>query len=78
MSRVVLLRREPEDKLARFFDYAHSLGADSRLWGGSQFARMRDGKRSDGKTSDALRIAGIEGVPARRQAVLYFNPEVIK
>lgn len=69
---------EPEGKLKRFFDYAHSLGADSRMWGRSQFARMPDGERSDGKTSDALRVAGIEGVPTGRQAVLYFRPEVIQ
>ncbi len=67
---------EPEDKLKRFFDYAHSLGADSRMWGRSQFARMPDGERSDGKTSDALHAAGIENVPSGRQAILYFNPEV--
>jgi hypothetical protein len=69
---------EAEDKLARFFDYAHSLGADSRMWSRSQFARMPDGTRSDGKTSDALSVAGIEGVPTGRQAVLYFNPEVVR
>jgi len=69
---------EPEGKLKRFFDYAHSLGADSRMWGRSQFARLPDGARSDGKTSDALRVAGIEGVPTGRQAILYFNPEVIR
>jgi hypothetical protein len=69
---------EHEDKLKRFFDYAHSLGADSRMWGRSQFARMPDGERSDGKTSDALSTAGINGVPIGRQAVLYFNPEVIQ
>jgi len=69
---------EHEDKLKRFFDYAHSLGADSRMWGRSQFARMPDGERSDGKTSGALRVAGIEAVPTGRQAVLYFRPEVIR
>lgn len=69
---------QPDDKLKRFFDFAHSLGADSRMWGRSQFARMPDGERSDGKTSDALRAAGIENVPTGRQAILYFNPEVIQ
>ena len=69
---------QPEDKLKRFFDYAHSLGADSRMWTRSQFARMPDGTRSDGKSSDALSAAGIKGVPAGRQAVLYFNPKVIR
>ena len=69
---------QPEDKLQRFFDYAHSLGADSRMWGRSQFARLPDGERANGKTSDALRAAGIENVPTGRQAILYFNPEVIR
>src|SRR5205085_10765501 len=69
---------EPEDKLARFFDYAHSLGADSATWRRSQFVRMPDGRRSDGKASDALRNAGINGVPVGRQAILFFNPEVIQ
>jgi hypothetical protein len=69
---------QPEDKLRRFFDYAVSLGADPRTWSRSQFVRLADGKRSDGKTSDALRLAGIENVPSGRQAVLYFNSEVIR
>jgi hypothetical protein len=69
---------QPEDKLKRFFDYAHSLGADSRMWTRCQFARMPDGIRSDGKSSDALPAAGIQNVPRGRQAVLYFRPEVIR
>ncbi|HEU5313191.1 MAG TPA: hypothetical protein VFU08_05140 [Candidatus Udaeobacter sp.] len=69
---------QPEDKLRRFFDYAVSLGADPRTWLRSQFVRMPDGKRVDGKTSDALKLAGIENVPRSRQAVLYFNSEVIQ
>jgi len=69
---------QPEDRVQRFFDYAHSLGADSRLWSRSQFVRMPDGMRSDGKAGDALRAVGIENVPIGRQAVLYFNPEVIQ
>lgn len=69
---------ELEDKLQRFFDYAHSLGADPAMWRRFQFARLPDGKRSDGKTSEALKAVGIENVPAGRQAVLYFNPEVLK
>jgi hypothetical protein len=69
---------QPEDKLQRFFDYAVSLGADSRTWLRSQFVRMPDGKRTDGKTSDALKLTGIDGVPSGRQAVLYFNPGVIR
>jgi hypothetical protein len=69
---------QPEDKLKRFFDYAHSLGGDSRMWTRSQFARLADGMRSDDKTSDALHAAGIENMPKGRQAVIYFNPGVIR
>jgi hypothetical protein len=69
---------QPEDKLQRFFDYAVSLGADPRTWLRSQFVRMPDGKRSDGKVSEALKFAGIDNVPSGRQAVLYFNSEVIR
>ena len=69
---------QPEDRVQRFFDYAHSLGADSLLWTRSQFVRMPDGTRSDGKTGEALTAAGIKDVPAGRQAVLYFDPEVIQ
>lgn len=68
---------QPEDKLARFFDYACSLGADSKTWKPEQFVRVPDGTRSDGKTSAALKDAAIENVPDGRQALLYFNPEVI-
>jgi hypothetical protein len=39
---------------------------------------MPDGVRSDGKTGEALIAAGVKNVPPGRQAVLYFNPEVIK
>jgi len=66
-----------EDKLQRFFDYAVSLGADPKTWSRSQFVRLPDGKRSDGKASDALKAAGVENVPNGRQAVVYFNSEVI-
>jgi hypothetical protein len=64
-----------EDRIARFFDYACSLGADSKLWNRTQFARVPDGKRSDGKTGEALRTAGVENVPTGRQALLFFHPE---
>jgi hypothetical protein len=67
---------QAEDKLRRFFDYAVSLGADSKTWSRTQLVRLPDGKRSDGKTSDALRAAGIQNVPNSKQAVLYFNSEV--
>jgi len=67
-----------EDKVKRFFDYAVSLGADSKTWSRSQFVRMPDGKRADGKASDALKSAGIDNVPSGRQPVLYFNSAVIQ
>jgi hypothetical protein len=69
---------QPEDELRRVFDYATSLGADPKTWSRCQFVRMPDGKRSDGKISDALIAAGIESVPRGRQAVLYLNPGVIQ
>ena len=69
---------QPEDKLQRFFDYVVSLGADPKTWSRSQFVRLPDGTRADGKTSDALKAAGVENVPSGRQAVLYFNSEVIR
>jgi hypothetical protein len=72
-----LCEGQPEDKLQRFFDYAVSLGGDSRTWSRCQFVRMPDGRRTDGKTSDVLKLARIDSVPRGRQAVLYFNPGVI-
>jgi hypothetical protein len=53
---------EPEDKLLRFMRYAVSLGADPATWTRSQFVRMPDGVRDNGK----------------RQTVYFFNPEVLK
>ena len=53
---------EPEDRLRRFMRYTVSLGADPATWTRSQFVRMPDGARDNGK----------------RQAVYYFNPRVIK
>jgi hypothetical protein len=50
-----------EAKLGRFFARAAVLGADTALWGRSQFARMPDGTRDTGE----------------RQSILYFNPEII-
>jgi hypothetical protein len=67
-----------EEKLLRFMRYAVSLGADKRMWLRSQFCRMPDGRRSDGKTSTALSSCGLHGVPAGRQALLYFNPQVLR
>lgn len=48
---------QPEDRLRRFMGYAASLGADPATWTRSQFVRMPDGKRDNGK----------------RQAVYFFN-----
>jgi hypothetical protein len=74
-----LCEGQPEDKLRRFFDYAVSLGADPKTWSRCQFVRMPDGRRADGKISNALSLAGIARVPPNgRQAVLYFNPRVIR
>ena len=42
--------------------YAVSLGADRATWTRSQFVRMPDGTRDNGK----------------RQTVYFFNPEVLK
>jgi len=69
---------QSEDTLQRFFDYAVSLGADSKTWSRSQFVRLPDGKRSDSKTSDALAHSGIRNVPSGRQAVLYFDRGVVQ
>jgi hypothetical protein len=68
---------QPEDKLKRFFDYAVSLGADDALWTRCQFSRLPDGIRP-GATGEALDAVGVTRVQAGRQAVLYFNPEVIR
>jgi hypothetical protein len=53
---------QPEEKLHRFMWYFVNLGADNTTWSPSQFVRMPDGLRENRK----------------RQAVYYFNPEVIK
>jgi hypothetical protein len=52
---------EAEEKLRRFMRYAVSLGADPATWTRSQFVRMPDGARDNGK----------------RQVVYLFNPEVL-
>jgi len=51
-----------EEKLRDFMQYAVSLGADRATWTRSQFVRMPDGRRDNGT----------------RQAVYFFNPEVVK
>jgi hypothetical protein len=53
---------QPEEKLRRFMKYARSLGADRATWTRSQFVRMPDGTRNNSK----------------RQAVYFFNPEVLR
>jgi hypothetical protein len=51
-----------EERVLRFFRYAVSLGADPANWIRSQFARMPDGLRENG----------------RRQTVYFLNPRVVK
>jgi len=53
---------QQEEKLRGFMQYAVSLGADSQMWTRSQFARMPDGIRDNGK----------------RQTVYFFYPGVVK
>jgi hypothetical protein len=53
---------QSEDRLERFFRYAVTLGGDPATWTRSQFVRMPDGKRDNGK----------------RQTVFFFNPAAIK
>jgi hypothetical protein len=53
---------QSEEKLRAFMQYAVSLGADRATWTRSQFVRMPDGRRDSGT----------------RQAVFFFNPEVLK
>lgn len=48
---------QPEDRLRRFMEYAVTLGADPATWTRSQFVRMPDGARDNGK----------------RQTVFFFN-----
>jgi hypothetical protein len=51
-----------EENISRFFLHAAALGADQAHWVRSQFARMPDGLRENG----------------RRQSVYFFNPGVVK
>jgi hypothetical protein len=52
---------QPEEKLLRFMRYAVSLGADPATWTRSQFVRIPDGTRDNGK----------------RQPLFYFDPESV-
>jgi hypothetical protein len=40
---------QPDKKVLRFFRYAVSLGADPKMWTPSQFCRLPDGLRDNGK-----------------------------
>jgi hypothetical protein len=51
-----------KEKLRHFFQYAVSFGADQANWTRSQFTRMPDGLRENG----------------RRQTVYFLNPDVVK
>jgi hypothetical protein len=53
---------QSEDRLRDFMHYAVALGADRATWTRSQFVRMPDGLRDNGK----------------RQPIIYFDPEVIQ
>ncbi len=53
---------QTDDCLMKFFRYAVSLGADPATWTRSQFVRLPDGQRENGK----------------RQIVLFFNPTTMK
>ncbi len=55
-------RGQSEENLLRFMRYAVSLGADPAHWLKSQFARVPDGLRDNGK----------------RQRVIFFNPDVLE
>jgi hypothetical protein len=66
---------KPDEELEPFMKHAVSLGADRATWTRSQFVRLPDGCRRDGKKSDALKACGLPNVPPGRQAVLYFDPE---
>jgi len=53
---------QAEDHLRRFMEYAVSLGADTATWTRSQFVRMPDGIRGNGK----------------QQPIFYFNPSLVE
>jgi hypothetical protein len=53
---------QPEERLQKFMQYAVSLGADRATWSRSQFVRIPGGTRDNGE----------------RQAVYFFNPQVLK
>lgn len=53
---------QPEEQLRRFMHYAVSIGGDLHTWTRSQFVRLPDGQRENG----------------RRQTVYFFNPDVLE
>ncbi|MEO5721662.1 MAG: hypothetical protein ABIR71_09355 [Chthoniobacterales bacterium] len=53
---------QPEDRVHEFFKHAVGLGADPATWGRSQFTRMPDGRRDNG----------------RQQKTFYLNPATVK
>ncbi len=53
---------QPEERVREFFEYAVTLGADPATWTRSQFVRMPDGLRDNGK----------------RQTAYYLNPVTVK
>jgi len=57
-----LVGGQPDPKVVKFFRYSVSLGADARLWTRSQFCRMPDGLRDNGK----------------RQTVYFFSPRPLE
>jgi hypothetical protein len=58
---------QPEVKIERFFRYAVSLGADHATWTRSQFVRMPDGWRLDGKDPNTGKRK------PQRQTVFFLN-----
>jgi hypothetical protein len=56
---------QPDAKIEKFFRYAVSLGADPRMWTRSQFVRMPDGTRDNGKRQTVyfLQYRPLEGHP---------------
>jgi hypothetical protein len=58
---------QPEERVVKFFRYAVSLGADRATWTRSQFVRMPDGWRPDGKDPDTGKIK------PQRQTVFFLN-----
>jgi hypothetical protein len=60
-----LVEGEPEEKMLKFFRYAVSIGADSATWTRSQFVRMPDGTRDNGKRQTVffLSFKALEGRP---------------